>query len=381
MSPTPLPVETPKSLVPRGFRLAFERLVPPVFLGALPLGLLVWVVIAARRDDLLAVDFHHELYPQSAIVLEGTNPYPPVDADLSGGKNPIWPIAAALLVAPLTALPADAADWVMTALVIGSFVGALLVTGVRDWRVFGATLMWPSVINGIQTGNLTLPLCLLVAVFWRYRRHTWVAGSALGLALALKLFLWPLLPWLAARRRPGVAVVAAGIGAGSLLLILPFTGIDDYVLLLRNLSDTFDGLSYTLYALLIDAHLADILARVVWLVAGVAVLALAIRRGSFALAVGAALALSTIVWLHFFALLAVPLAVVRPRFSPIWLLPLVMWLAPGTYNGDQWQTAVVLAAGAATIAWCALTETGLASRGTPISTEAYARGAPSPSPR
>ena len=41
----------------------------------------------------------------------------------------------------------------------------------------------------------------------------------------------------------------------------------------------------------------------------------------------------TIVWLDYFSLAAVPLAIVRPVLSPIWLLPLLTWGAPGTGLG------------------------------------------------
>jgi hypothetical protein len=40
----------------------------------------------------------------------------------------------------------------------------------------------------------------------------------------------------------------------------------------------------------------------------------------------AVLALAPIVWLHYLTLLAVPLAVYRPRLSGAWLVPLVFWL-------------------------------------------------------
>ena len=49
------------------------------------------------------------------------------------------------------------------------------------------------------------------------------------------------------------------------------------------------------------------------------------RLQSFVLFVAAALMLSPIVWLDYYAVLAVPLAIVRPRLSPIWLLPLLTW--------------------------------------------------------
>ena len=197
---------------------------------------------------------------------------------------------------------------------------------------------------------MTLPLVLLVALTWRYRDRVAPAGIALGAALAVKFFLWPVLVWLVAVRRTKAAVVAAAVAAASLLLLLPFTSIGDYLRLLRNLSDTFDGLSYTLYALLVDLGAPSSIARAATLAAGAAVLGLAWRRRSLGLFVGAALLLSPIVWRHFFALLAVPLALSRPRFDTVWLVPLAFWFVPGTYNGAPWQTALALGAGAATVA-------------------------------
>jgi hypothetical protein len=82
------------------------------------------------------------------------------------------------------------------------------------------------------------------------------------------------------------------------------------------------------------------------------VLVLTLRRRSFALAIAAALALSPIVWLHFFAMLVLPLAVSFPRFRWVWLLPLPLFAAPGTLNGAAWQTALVLGIAACTIAVC-----------------------------
>jgi hypothetical protein len=89
---------------------------------------------------------------------------------------------------------------------------------------------------------------------------------------------------------------------------------------------------------------------------GAAILILAWRLRSFALAIGAALALSPIVWLHFFALLIVPIAAVSPQFSALWLVPLLTWFAPGTLNGTPLQSAQVLFATAVALAWCARLE-------------------------
>jgi hypothetical protein len=74
---------------------------------------------------------------------------------------------------------------------------------------------------------------------------------------------------------------------------------------------------------------------------------LAGRRGddrlSFAFAVLACVIASPIVWLHSFVLLLAPVALYRPRFGVVWVLPALLWFGSGSGNGARWQTALVLA--------------------------------------
>ena len=66
------------------------------------------------------------------------------------------------------------------------------------------------------------------------------------------------------------------------------------------------------------------------------------RRGddarSFTCAVAATLALSPIVWLHYLVALIVPLAIMRPRFSLIWLLPVLLWVSPKPGYAEGFRT-------------------------------------------
>ena len=112
-------------------------------------------------------------------------------------------------MAPLTLLPATAADFTAAILGLIAFVAALWIVGVRDWRVYGAAFLWPPVLVEVRTAHLTLVLCLLLAVVWRTRDRFPFAGLTLGVALALKFFLWPLVLWLAAMRRWRDAALAA----------------------------------------------------------------------------------------------------------------------------------------------------------------------------
>src|SRR4029078_13385344 len=175
------------------------------------------------------------------------------------------------------------------------------------------------------------------------------AGVALGGALALKFFLWPVVLWLVATGRRGAAVISTAIAVASLAFVVPWIGILDYVRLLRKLGATFDGLSYTPYALLVDLGAPSSVARAVTILLGASLIALAWRRRSLGLAMAGALCLFPLVWRHLFSLLALSLSISRPRFDLVWLVPLGMWVGAGTLNGDTWQTAVVLSVAAATV--------------------------------
>ncbi len=99
--------------------------------------------------------------------------------------------------------------------------------------------------------------------------------------------------------------------------------------------------------------LSPTIGRLAMLVCGGALLGAVVqlgRRGddvrSFTCAIVAALAFAPVVWLHYLVLLVVPIAISRPRFSAIWLLPIVLWVCPRDGNGEGLQpflpAAVVL---------------------------------------
>ena len=129
---------------------------------------------------------------------------------------------------------------------------SLRIVGVRDWRVYGAFALWPSVIGEIRVSHLTPFLCLLVALAWRYRDTRFAPGLAVGLAGAIKFFLWPLGVWLAAIGTRARDAVAAAVAGASLLLVLPFTGLDDYFRTLLELGRTFDQDSYSPFGFLVQ---------------------------------------------------------------------------------------------------------------------------------
>jgi hypothetical protein len=154
-------------------------------------------------------------------------------------------------------------------------------------------------------------------------------------------------------------VLATLLGGGVTLVLwglLSFEGLDRYPAMLRRLSELEAHESYSLAGALESVGISYDAAQALAVAVGVALLAgclLVARRGddlaSFTLALAAALVLSPIVWLHYFVVLLVPLAVARPRFSTLWLLPLLLWLTPLNGNGEAIQPFLPGLVAAATI--------------------------------
>jgi Glycosyltransferase family 87 len=313
-------------------------------LAVLPALVLVTMALVGHEDGSFADDFHHEIYPQAKEMLAGRNPYPVPDFDPTVAPNFIWPPIVAFLHAPLTVLPIGAADLVMIVLGLVFFALALWLVGVRDWRVYGVVALWPQVAGEMRVSHLTPVLCVLAALAWRSRDSRLTPGIAVGAAIALKFFVWPLSLWLAARRRYSSALVAVSIAGASLLLVLPFTPLDDYIRALLQLGRGFDQDAYTLLGLIVQSGGAETLGRVVTFAVGAILLTGTWRYRSFTLALAAALTLSPIVWLDYFAVAAVPLAIVRPRLSLVWFLPIATWgmSGAGIDTGDAPETIRLL---------------------------------------
>jgi hypothetical protein len=312
--------------------------------AVLPIAVAIGMFAAASSSDSLAADFKDELYPEATLMLDWTNPFPGPNAVLENGHNLIWPPLAAFVVSPLTALPAGTASWVIALIGVLCSLLSLWIVGVRDWRVYGLFGLWPQVIGEIRLSHLTPALCVLLALAWRYRDARLAPGVAIGLAGAIKFFLWPLGVWLAAIGRARETVVAALVAAASLLLVLPFTNLGDYLRTLVDLGKVFDQDSSSPFGFLVQIGVGETPAHAATYVLGAALLVACWRRASFGCAVAAALVLSPIVWLDYYAVAAVPLAIVRPRLSAVWFAPLATWglLGAGLGSGTAWGSARVL---------------------------------------
>ncbi len=333
MSATPQPpLDLPASPIRSDLGAAARRVVNAVGLGLLPIAAVGLMFVVAWREGPMAGDFHHELYPEAKLLLHGENPFPDRDTPI-GGVNFVWPPVAALLVSPLTILPPKAADVVVIVAGLICFALALWLVGVRDWRVYGAVALWPPTLSEMRMSHLTPMLAVLLAGAWRWKDTRGAPGALVGVAIAVKLFVWPLGIWLAATRRAHDVLIAAVVAVSSLLLVLPFTSVPVYIDSLSRLTDVFGQESYNAYGLLMQAGAGETLARATSVVVGAGVLVAVWRLESFALAVAAALVISPIVWLDYYALAAVPLAIARPRLSAVWFVPLATWGLEGAGIG------------------------------------------------
>jgi alpha-1,2-mannosyltransferase len=250
----------------------------------------------------------------------------------------VYPPQLAVALVPLTPLSADAATMLALVASLAGLMGALAVLGVRDPRCYAAVLVWAPTIGALTVINLTPFLAFALALAWRLQATVWPLAVALGVAASAKLFLWPLLVWAVATRRFRAALLATVVGVGVTFgawAVIGFQGLSGYPALLQKLGEKHAENSYSIVGMAAELGLSDAVGRLSMLGVGVALLAMGVvfaRRGddlrSFTSALAAALALSPIVWLHYLVLLLVPLAVARPRFSWVWLVPVLLWVSP-----------------------------------------------------
>ena len=334
--------------------------------GFLPLVALYYVFGPVATGGAQAPDFHFAYYPAAEAILAGEEFYPTHGFVVRGEQelvvDYVYPPLTAIATIPWTVVPVGAAEVVFMCLLAVAFVATLAVLGVRDWRCYGLAFLWPPVTDAVSTGNVTILLGLAAALVWRFRDRPLAGGASLGVSIATKIFLWPLTIWLAATRRLAAAIWSLAIAAALLLVTwgaIGFRGMGEYPDLVHRLSQRMDERSYSVYALGLDLGVPPVAARVLWLALAIAILAatvLVARRGderrAFVLALTAAIACSPIVWLHYFALLLVIVAVTQPRLRPVWFigLPMQVFVTTGVYNGSTFQTAAMLATAAFTVA-------------------------------
>ncbi len=359
-----------------GFVTAWKRMSGHVALAVLLVLVAYWwltmTTLGTPAD--WAFDFR-QFWQGGNDVANGVSPYPSA-AQLETVRTEFGPTAiqedfrfpypagAAVALAPLGALGFDVAAALWGAVLIGCIFASLLLLGVRDWRVLAIVVSSHPVITSVRLGTFTPLLLLLAAAAWRWRDRRWIAGGTLAAALSLKLFLWPLVAWLLATRRFGAAALSVGLAAVATLATwaaIGFAGLTTYPELVRRLTEIVDTVGLSLVALGDQAGLPAGASRLLPFVVGIPLLAAAFvvsrredgDRRAFSLAIVAAIAITPIVWLHYFTLLIAPLALYRPKLAWPWALLWAFWLIPQQGNeGDLWRIVVAVALTGAVLVAC-----------------------------
>ena len=296
---------------------------------ALPIFLIVYVVHnAAYGNDGSWYDLNTTWLAGRAIA-HGHSPYPF-----------IYPAPAAVMMVPFGVLPWRAAVALFFILSVALIAATLRILGVHDWRCYGACLVALPTASALWIGTPTPMLVFAAACAWRWRDRLPVVAIALTFAVATKIFLWPLFVWLLATRRFRAAFAGLSAIAVATLAawgLIGFAGLSSYPRLLADAASLEQDKSYSTIALMHAFGLpgagAVAATAVVAALALAAIVVLARRPGgdiaAFAAAIAAALWISPIVWVHYLVLLYIPIAIVRPRLSPLWFLPLVLWVLGG----------------------------------------------------
>ena len=310
-----------------------------VTLVFLAVTLMLGLVGLSAYEGLLAWDVRFAYLPAADAVLDGRSPYPQLDDPiLEDQKGYVYPPQLLLVLLPLAPLPVEVAAFLVTVGLLALLLLTLHILEIRDVRCYAAALLWVPTISGVLLGNISIPLAFALAVLWRYRNATWPPAIALGLAVSAKLLLWPMFVWMLAMRRLRTTMWAVLIGLGAMFgawAAIGFDGLEGYPDLLRRLSDLQAERSYSIVGMTSTLGVGEALGQVLALVLGAWLLIWCVvlaRRGdearAFTCAIAATLVLSPIVWLHYLVALLVPLAILRPRFSIIWLLPVLLWVSP-----------------------------------------------------
>ena len=185
----------------------------------------------------------------------------------------------------------------------------------------------------MRVSHLTPVIALLLAAAWRWRDARGAPGALVGLAVSVKFFVWPLAVWLVATRRYRDALLTVVIAAASLLLVLPYTSLVDYGHALNRVGRVFDQDSYNVYGCSCRPGSATPAPGLEWSPS----LSSCSRRSGATRASRSRSPrrslLSPISWLDYYALAALPLAMVRPRLSLVWFLPILTWGLEGAGIG------------------------------------------------
>ena len=195
---------------PRRFGGTFTATATVVALAVVPVVVAVLFLGVHYEGDTLAFDLRGAYLPAAEAIADGESPYPELhDPRLAAERAYVYPPLLAVALTPATLLSENAASVLAALVSLALVLGMLYLLGLRDWRCYGAAILWAPSLIGAQTASASLLVAFLVALAWIYRERPAPFAASLGLAIAVKLFVWPLVAWSLAMGRLRAAVTAA----------------------------------------------------------------------------------------------------------------------------------------------------------------------------
>ena len=164
----------------------------------------------------IGFDFRGTLWAPARAFLDGNPIYPEPTRDAVALGNPtVYPPLVILLRDAVRAAPRRLAVVALVRPPCRVCVASMRILGVRDWRCLVLAVTTPVVVPRALYGErhvlLLVPLALGVAL----RDRAAIAGVSVGLAIAAKLFVAPLVVWLLLTRRFRAAAWALGSSRAS----------------------------------------------------------------------------------------------------------------------------------------------------------------------
>jgi alpha-1,2-mannosyltransferase len=270
-----------------------------------------------------------------ATWLAGGDMYGPLPPTVSGLALPfIYPPFAAMVLLPLEMLPWTAAWIALYAVSVTSVAVTLYVVARRVWPEGGrpgalsvasaalpVALLLEPVLETIKFGQVNLVLMALVAVDCLAERTRWPRGLLVGIAAAVKLTPAAFVLFFLLRRdlRAAVVTVVTAAAATGLGFVVDTASSARYWFggPAAGVSGSVFYTNQTVQAVLARAEVPATVAKAIWLVAAVALLALifpVVRRAEPPLALatvaGFALLVSPTSWSHHWVWIAPALLVV-----------------------------------------------------------------------
>jgi Glycosyltransferase family 87 len=363
------------TVLSRWLREAYALLAFPIGAALMALGLVRLLLSAARScRELACDDFGRFWYATSAWVHTGQSLYAPTPASYADDgllySNLNLPHTH-LAFLPFTYLPRDAAAaaWLLVGL-IAIAATARVVAAETGWRPTAAWVLvfiwWMPTHVQVVTGQVAWMMMPLIALGWRSaRRGAWpLSGLAIGIAIAIKPFLMPLLVWLIWRRRWKAGAIAIGamlatVLAGVVVFGAPAyqewtgaTGVVDWYS--RSLNASLWGAGYRLFTQNTQfAPLATLPQGIHWIIGAgsVAIVALCWWRcrlvgdadRQWSLVLSASLLLSPLGWVYYGVWLLPGLGFNWPGIAATaaWLIPTpyLIWGQPSPLATALWGSA------------------------------------------